>query len=291
MEKFVTLTLLGVSRGMIYSLVALSLVLIWRATRVVNFAQGAMAMFTTYIAYTLVEHGYGYWAAFVLTLVVGFLLGGVVERVLIRPVESGNPLNAVIVALGLLVFLQALAPLIWGGGIRSYPPAFGRRAYQVGGYSTLSPFDLFIIAAVAVVAVLLALLFRFTGLGLRMRAAAFEPEVARLLGVPVGRMLTLGWALAAIAGSLAGLLAAPFVFVSPNNMDGIFVYGFTAAVIGGLDSPVGAVVGGVGLGVLLSYSSGYVSPNLVAISALLVLIVLLMVRPNGLFARTSARRV
>ncbi len=178
------------------------------------------------------------------------MLGALVERVLIRRVEDGPPLNAVIVALGLLILLEAVAGMIWGNTPRSFPPAFSIRGYDIGGTRVLfSPNDTFtVLVVLAVTALALRALFLGTDIGLKMRAAAFRPEVARLLGVRVGRMFTLGWALAALVGSLAGVLVAPSVFVGPNQFDAILVFGFTAAVIGGLDSPAGAVVGGVLLG-------------------------------------------
>lgn len=291
MARFLGLTFTGISTGMIYAAVALAIVLIWRATRIVNFALGALAMFTTYLAFSVLSVGGGYWLAFVVALVAGLAIGAVVERLLIRRVETRPPLDAVIVTLGLLIFTVALAGMIWGGGFRSFPPAFSIRNFDLGSVSLLSPTDLFVVGAVAVVAGSLFVLFRFTDTGLRMRAAAFEGDVARMLGVRVGRMLTLGWALGGVAGSLAGVLVAPSVFLQPNNMDGVFVTGFTAAVIGGLDSPAGAVVGGLGLGIALSYVSGYMGGNLVTLAALVILIVVLMLRPSGIFARRPARRV
>jgi branched-chain amino acid transport system permease protein len=291
MATFLGLTFSGISTGMIYAAVALAIVLIWRATRVVNFALGALAMFTTYLAFSVLSVGGGYWLAFVVALAAGLGIGAVVERLLIRRVETRPPLDAVIVTLGLLIFTVALAGMIWGGRFRSFPPAFSIRNFELGSVSLLSPTDLFVVGAVAVVAGFVFVLFRFTDTGLRMRAAAFEGEVARLLGVRVGRMLTLGWALGGVAGSLAGVLVAPSVFLQPNNMDGVFVTGFTAAVIGGLDSPAGAIVGGLGLGIALSYVSGYMGGNLVTLAALLILIVVLMLRPAGIFARRPARRV
>jgi branched-chain amino acid transport system permease protein len=291
MERFLGLTFTGISTGMIYAAVALAIVLIWRATRVVNFALGALAMFTTYLAFSVLGVGGGYWLAFAVALLAGLVIGALVERVLIRPVESGPPLNPVIITLALLILTEALAGMIWSGRFRSFPPPFSIRNFDLGPVSALSPADLFVIAAVAVVAGLLFVLFKFTDVGLRMRAAAFEGEVARMLGVRVGRTLTLGWALAGVAGSLAGVLVAPYVFLQPNNMDGVFVTGFTAAVIGGLDSPAGAIIGGLGLGIALSYVSGYMGGNLVTLAALAILIVVLMIRPAGLFARRPARRV
>jgi branched-chain amino acid transport system permease protein len=292
MQRFVDLTLNGIAGGAIYAAVALSLVLIWRATRILNFAQGAMLMVTTFIGTSVLAAGGGYWLALAVALASGFALGAVVERVLIRRIEGAPPLNAVVVTIGLFVLLVALAGMIWGGNPRSYPPAFGIRGYDIGGHRVLfSPNDLFTVVAVGVVMVALVVLFRLTSLGLRMRAAAFEPEVARLLGVRVSRMFTMGWGLAATAGALAGVLVAPSVFVAPNNFDGILVFGFTAAVLGGLESPPGALVGGVVLGVALSYVSGYLGPELVTLGALVILVAVLMVRPQGLFAHAGERRV
>jgi branched-chain amino acid transport system permease protein len=292
MSRFLDLTLNGISNGMIYAAVATAFVLIWRATRIVNFAQGAMLMITTFIAWSVIDAGGGYWLGFVVAIVSGLILGAVVELVLIRPVEQGPPLNAVIVAIGLLIFLQAAAGMIWGGTPRSFPPAFSIRGYDIGGHHVLfGPFDLFTVLAVLGAALLLLLLFRGTSIGLQMRASAFEPAVARLQGVRVGRMFTLGWALASAAGSLAGVLIAPAVFVGPNNFDPVTVFGFTAAVLGGLDSPLGAVVGGLVLGMSLSYVAGYAGSSLVTLAALAILIAVLMVRPTGLFSAAEARRV
>jgi branched-chain amino acid transport system permease protein len=292
MQRFIDLTLNGIAGGAIYAAVALSLVLIWRATRILNFAQGAMLMVTTFIGTSVLAAGGGYWLALTVALASGFVLGAVVERVLIRHIEGAPPLNAVVVTIGLFVLLVALAGMIWGGNPRSYPPAFGIRGYDIGGHRVLfAPNDLFIVVAVGVVMVALVVLFRFTSLGLRMRAAAFEPEVARLLGVRVTRMFTMGWGLAAVAGALAGVLVAPSVFVAPNNFDGILVFGFTAAVLGGLESPPGALVGGLVLGVSLSYVSGYLGPELVTLGALAILVAVLMVRPQGLFAPAGERKV
>jgi branched-chain amino acid transport system permease protein len=292
MTKFIDFTLNGVSSGAIYAAVALALVLIWRATRIVNFAQGAMLMVTTFIASAVINSGATYVEGFLVALACGLVLGAIVERVLIRRVENAPPLNAVIVTLGLYTLLVAGAGMIWGNTPRSFPAAFSLRGYTVGKTPLLfSPNDLFIVLIVVAVALILALLFRFTSVGLQMRASAFAPEVARLLGIRVGRMLTLGWALAAVAGALAGVLVAPSTFVGPNSFDPILIFGFVAAVLGGLDSPPGAVVGGLALGLALSYVSGYEGSALEPIAALVILVAVLMVRPSGLFSATVERRV
>jgi branched-chain amino acid transport system permease protein len=292
MTKFIDLTLSGISDGAVYAAVALALVLIWRATRIVNFAQGAMLMITTFIASAIINGGGSYVIGFVVALASGLVFGAVVERVLIRPVEGAPPLNAVIVTLGLYTLLIAVAGMIWGNQPRAFPAAFSLRGYRVGGTTLLfTPNDTFIVVVVLVVALLLALLFRGTRVGLQMRAAAFAPEVARLLGTRVGRMFTLGWALAAVAGSLAGVLVAPSVFLGPNSFDPILISGFVAAVLGGLDSPPGAVIGGIILGLALSYVSGYEGSALAPLAALLILVLVLMVRPTGLFSAARERRV
>jgi branched-chain amino acid transport system permease protein len=290
--RFIDLTLSGISDGAVYAAVALALVLIWRATRIVNFAQGAMLMVTTFIASAVITKTGSYALGVFVALASGLVLGAVVERVLIRPVESAPPLNAVIMTLGLYTLLVAGAGMIWGNTPRSFPAAFSLRGYRVGATTLLfTPNDLFIVLTVIGVAGLLALLFRATSLGLRMRASAFAPEVARLLGVRVGGMFTLGWALAALVGALAGVLVAPSVFLGPNSFDPLLISGFVAAVIGGLDSPPGAVVGGIVLGVALSYVSGYAGSSLVPLAALAILVAVLMVRPGGLFSASKERRV
>jgi branched-chain amino acid transport system permease protein len=286
------LTLGGLSVGMIYAAIGLSLVLIWRATRILNYAQGGMAMFTTYLAFEVIHHTGSYWAGFAAALVAGLLLGGLIERVVIRPVENKPPLNAIIVTIGLLIFLEGLAGVIYGGQYRSFPAAFSINGLHVGSAALgISANDVFVAVAVLIAALLLAVLFRYTAVGLRLRAAAFSPSVSRLLGVRVGRMLILGWALAGLIGALAGVLVSPSTFLYPNSMDAIFVLGFTAAVIGGLDSPAGAVAGGLILGVVLSYVGGYLGSDLVPLFGLAALVVVLMIRPEGLFSAPAARQV
>ena len=292
MQEFVEFTLGGVAFGMIYAAIALALVLIWRGTRILNYSQGGMAMFTTYVALIVINHTGNYWEGFVLALISGLLLGAVLERLVVRHVENKPPLNAVVVTIGLLIFLEGLAGIMYGGQFRSFPPAFSIVGLTLGSTALgISRNDVFTAAAVLAAALLLAALFRFTAVGLRLRATAFDANVARLLGVRIGRVLTLGWALAGLIGALAGVLVSPQTFLYPNSMDSIFVLGFTAAVIGGLESPVGAVVGGVLLGVALNLAGGYLGSDLVPLFGLAVLVLVLMVRPSGLFSTTSVRRV
>jgi branched-chain amino acid transport system permease protein len=290
MRTFLILTVDGVTSGFVFAIVALALVMIWRATRVINYAQGAMGMFTTYVALFAITHGATYWLAFVIALGGGFLLGAGIERVVVRPVESRPPLNVVILTLGLLIFLEALAPMLFGGQVKSFPAPFSRIDISIGTTQLyISPFDIFVVGAVILTMVVLLVFFQRTTIGLRMRAAAFSPEIARLLGVRVGRMLTLGWGLAALLGAMAGVLIAPAIFLYPNNMDEVLVFGFTGAVLGGLDSPVGAVVGALLVGLGLSYVGGYAGSDLETIGGLVIMIAVLMVRPQGLFAARRQR--
>jgi branched-chain amino acid transport system permease protein len=290
MDRFVFLTFDGLSRGAVYAAFALALVLIWRATRIVNFAQGAMAVATAYAGYSVASATGSYWLGFVVALAGGLLLGAGVERVVMRFVDHSSPLNGVVVALGLVLVIQAVLGMIYGNEFRPAAAPFSRDAFTVGGVALLSRFDLFVFAAVGAVVGLLVLLFTRTPVGLRMRAAAFAPDVSRLLGVDVGGMLTLGWALAAAVGSLAGMLVIPTELgLHPNAMDIVFVSSFTAAVVGGLDSAIGAVVGGVVVGLLLSYVSGYLGATVAPMAVLALLLVVLLGRPGGLFGTVRAR--
>jgi branched-chain amino acid transport system permease protein len=292
MQEFVQFTLGGVSVGMIYAAIALSLVLIWRGTRILNYSQGGMAMFSAYVALIVVNHTGNYWLGFAAALASGLVLGAVLERVVVRPVENKPPLNAVIVTIGLLILIEGVAGIFYGGQFRSFPPAFSVTGIKIGSFALgVSWNDVFIAVAVLAAALVLAAVFRYTAVGLRMRATAFSPAVARLLGVRIGRVLTLGWALAGLFGALAGVLVSPSTFLYPNSMDSIFVLGFTAAVIGGLESPGGAIAGGVILGVLLNYVGGYLGSDLVLLFGLVILVLVLMVRPSGLFSTTAARQV
>jgi branched-chain amino acid transport system permease protein len=292
MDRFVFLTFDGLSRGAVYAAFALALVLIWRATRIVNFAQGAMAVATAYAGYSVSAATGSYWLGFAVAVLGGLVLGAVTERVVMRFVDHSSPLNGVVVALGLVLVIQGVLGMIYGNEFRPAGTPFSRDAFTVGGVALLSRFDLFVFAAVFAVVSLLAVLFTRTDVGLRMRASAFAPDVSRLLGVNVGGMLTLGWALAAAVGSLAGMLVIPTELgLHPNAMDIVFVSSFTAAVVGGLDSPFGAVAGGLIVGLLLSYVSGYLGATVAPIAVLLLLVVVLLGRPGGLFSRSAARAV
>ena len=294
MEALTFQVLAGLATGSIYASLALALVMIYQATHLINFAQGEMAMFATYIAWSLINAGVGYWQAFVLTVLIAFVLGVLIERIVIRPVEDAPVLAVVVVFIGLLVILNSIAGWIFSYTIKSFPSPFP--AEPIFGIRYLSAHQMGALGVTLVVLLLLYLFFRFTPLGLAMRAAAQNPISGRLVGIRVGWMLALGWGLAAVLGAITGLMVVPTTYLQPTMMDTILIYAFAAAVVGGIENPAGAVVGGLGLGVLLNLLGTYVgflkhAPELNLPVALAVLLVVLLIRPAGLFGRTLVRRV
>ena len=279
----------GLATGGIYASVALALVMIYQATHLVNFAQGEMAMFSTYIAWSLINAGMPYWAAFFITVAAAFVAGVVIERVIVRPVENSSILAVVIVFIGLLVILNSLAGWIYSYTIKSFPSPFP--AEPLFGNSYVSSHELGSLAITLIVLALLYVFFRFTPLGLAMRAAAQNPESSRLVGIRVGWMLALGWGLASAIGAIAGMMVAPIVFLEPNMMSGILLYAFAGALLGGIDSPGGAVLGGLIVGVLENVAGTYIGTEIKLTVALVLIVGVLVVRPQGLFGSVQVKRV
>jgi branched-chain amino acid transport system permease protein len=279
----------GLATGGIYASVALALVMIYQATHLVNFAQGELAMFSTYIAWSLIQAGMPYWAAFFLTAGLAFLLGVVIERVIVRPVEDAPILSVVIVFIGLLVIFNSLAGWIFSYTIKPFPSPFP--AEPPFGNRYVSSHELGSIAITLVVLSMLFVFFRFTPLGLAMRAAAQNPVSSRLVGIRVGWMLALGWGLAGAIGAIAGMMVAPTVFLEPNMMSGILLYAFAAALLGGIDSPGGAVLGGFIVGVLENLVGSFLGTELKLTVALVLIVGVLVVRPSGLFGKVLVTRV
>jgi len=294
MADFMQQVVAGLASGSIYASLALALVLIHRATGVINFAQGQMATLSTYIAWTLTtNHGWNYWPAFAFTLIASFLGGAAIHQGVIRPNEKGSVLRVVIVTIGLLIAIDGLITLVWSGEVRAVESPFPSGTMEMAGVA-ISIQDIGTIAVVLGTVVVLWLLFQYTKLGLAMRAAATNPAEARLVGVRVTWMLSLGWGLAAALGAISGMLAAPSLFLDPNLMAALLIYAFAAAVLGGIDSPVGAVVGGLALGVglnLLGTYIDFVGADLRLPAALLVILVVLLVKPSGIFGREEVKRV
>jgi branched-chain amino acid transport system permease protein len=293
MSQFFQQVVSGLASGGIFASLALALVLIYRATRAINFAQGEMATVSTFVAWSLVHHGMPFWGAFFLTLALSFVGGVALERIVIRPVEDAPVLTVVIVTLGLAVLLNGFTSVEWGSEVKKFPSPFPTRPIHVGGVA-FSIQDLGVIGVSIALVVGLGAFFRFTKLGLALRAAALNPEASRLVGVRVSWMLALGWGLAAVLGAVSGMMIAPVVFLDPNMMQTVLLYALAAAILGGMDSPVGAVVGGLALGVILNLTGAYVNfigGTLRLPVALAVILLVLLVRPSGLFGRTAVRKV
>jgi branched-chain amino acid transport system permease protein len=289
MHQFLQQIFSGLAAGAIYASLALALVMIYRATDLVNFAQGEMAMFSTYIAWTLVNAGVPFWAAFLLTLVASFVGGMTIERIVIRPVENAPVLAAVVVTIGLLLIFNSLAGFIFSYTLQEFPSPFPDRTL-FGALMTTR--DLGVIGVTLAMLFLLFVFFRYTTTGLAMRAAAQNPESARLCGIPVGRMLAIGWGLAAAIGATAGIMVAPILFLDPNMMGGVLLYAFAGALLGGITSPFGAVVGGLIVGVTENLVGAYLIASQLKLTVALALIMLVLVfRPNGLFGKATVRRV
>jgi len=291
MNAFLDQIFAGLATGGIYASVALALVMIYQATHLVNFAQGEMAMFSTYIAWSLINAGMPYWAAFFLTIAIAFVLGVLVERIIVRPVERAPVLSVVVVFIGMLVIFNSLAGWIYTYTIKVFPSPFPKQPLHWGGHF-VSAHQLGAVGVTLVVLALLYAFFRYTSLGLAMRAVAQNPESSRLVGIRVGRMLALGWGLASAIGAIAGMMVAPTVYLEPNMMSGILLYAFAAALVGGIDSPAGAVLGGFLVGVLENLLGAYVVGNELKLVVALVLIVgVLVVKPSGLFGKVHVTRV
>ena len=292
-DIFAQQTVAGLAQGAIFASLALALVLIYRATEVINFAQGEMAMATTYIAYQLTLWHIAYWLTFFLTLAIAFVLGVVVYGVLIRPVQHRSVIALVIVTVGLFILIDGLVTWKWGADLKFMQAPFGNNVYHAGGVS-FSRQDLGVLLVSILSVILLWVLFQFTKLGLAMRAAALRPAAAALVGVRVDWMLAIGWGLAAVLGAVAGLMTEPSQFLQPTMMQAILLYAFAAAVLGGLESPAGSVVGGLALGVFLNLVGQYVgfaTSELRLPIAFAVLLVVLLFKPTGLFGRKQVRRV
>ena len=290
MEAFLHQIFSGLANGCIYGSVALALVMIYQATHHINFAQGEMATFSTFIAWALIQAGWPYWGAFLTTVVLSFVGGLVLQRLILRPVEKAPVLTNVIVFIGLLLIFNALSGWIFDHTLKTFPSPFPKDSALATQY--FSAHDLGSVAVMLGVLLSLFGFFRFTPLGLAMRAAAQNPDSARLVGIRVSWMLALGWGLAAAIGAVAGMMVAPIVFLDPNMMSGILLYGFAAALLGGIDNPLGAVVGGFVVGVLENLLGAYVIGTELKLTVALVLIVgTLTLRPNGLFGKTVVTRV
>ena len=289
MDALLHQILAGLATGSIYASVALALVMIYQATHLVNFAQGELAMFSTYLAWSMINAGMPYWVAFFATIALAFLAGVLIERIVVRPVENAPVLSVVIVFIGLLVIFNSLAGWIFTYTIKVFPSPFPSE--PLFGQHYVSSHELGATIVTLIVLALVYAFFRFTPLGLAMRAAAQNPGSARLVGIRVGWMLALGWGLASAIGAVAGMMVAPIVYLDPNMMSGILLYAFAAALVGGIDNPGGAVFGGFLVGVLENLIGAAIGNDLKLTVALVLIIGVLVIKPSGLFGKTHVVRV
>jgi len=292
MERFIQVLVDGWATGSLYGALAVAVVLIYRTTGIVNFAQGELAMFSTFIAWGLMQAGLPLGLAVLATLALSFLGGMLIERVIIRPVEGGEVLTLVIVTLGLYILVNSLAGWIWGFGNRAFPSLFGDGSFDVAGAAV--PYESLgiVVVLIALVAILFAV-FQRTKVGLAMRAVAMNPESSRLHGISVGRTLMIGWGVAALVGALAGVLIAPRLFLDVNFMGAVLIYSFAAATLGGFDSPLGALIGGWIVGIAEGLAGTYVDfigSDLKILVPLTVILVVLLIRPTGLFGSAEVAR-
>lgn len=297
MLKFITAVLTSLATGSIYALMSTALVLVWRSTRVINFAQAGQAVFTTYIGYEVTIRSGSYWIGVAAAIISGALVGAVIDRFFMRPIfkriKSGPivMIAPVVATLGLLGIIQAIIGFIWGLTYQSIPAPVSTDGYQIFGSTiAFSPFNLMVLIAVTISMLLLTLLFQRTNIGLALRASAYSPEIAKLSGIKVDAIRTLGWALAGAAGGLAGMLFIPSSYLYPNAMDVLLVFGFIAAVIGGLDSLFGAVAGAMILGFAINFATSYISSKLVFPMAFIILILVLLIKPGGIFSSVKGRK-
>ena len=301
MEQLLQQIASGLANGAIYACVALALVMIYVSTDHLNFAQGEMAMFSTYIAWQLMNWGLNYWLAFVLTVAISFVIGVLIERIVLRPLHNAPVLSVVVVFIGLLAICNSMAGAIWSYLIKEFPSPFPKAEFGIAG--VIGPHQLGVVLVTLIVLSLLFVFFRYTPLGLAMRAAAQNPSSARLVGVRVDWMLALGWGLAAAVGAVAGVMVAHIVYLDPNMMAGILLYAFASALVGGIGNPGGAVVGGFIVGILenmvayvgnmIEKETGiYIIGNGEKLTvALIIVIFVLTVKPAGLFGRVVVKRV
>ena len=292
MERFIQVLVDGWATGSLYGALAVAVVLIYRATGIVNFAQGELAMFSTFIAWGLLQAGLPLLLAVIVTLALAFAGGMVIERAIIRPVEGGEVLTLVIVTLGLYIFINSLAGWIWGFGNRAFPSLFGDGSFDLAG-ATIPVESLGIVAVLIALVSILFAVFQRTKVGLAMRAVAMNPESSRLHGISVGRTLMIGWGVAALVGALAGVLIAPRLFLDVNFMGAVLIYSFAAATLGGFDSPLGALIGGWIVGIAEGLAGTYVDfigSDLKILVPLTVILVVLLIRPTGLFGSAEVAR-
>jgi branched-chain amino acid transport system permease protein len=289
MEELVQQVLGGIATGAIYACIALAVVMIYQAIDHFNFAQGEMAMFSAFLTWQMIDWGANYWVAFFVCVVISFLGGIAIERIVFAPLHNAPVFTHIVVFIALFQIFNAGAGFIWEFTIKEFPSPFPEKL----PFDTvlIGPHELGMTLITLIMLGLIFMFFRFTPIGLAMRAAAASPESARLVGISVGWMVALGWGLAAAIGAVGGMMIAPVVYLEPNMMLGILLYGFAGAVVGGLTSPGGAVIGGFLMGVIEPLAGMAIGSELKLTVALVVIVIILIFKPSGLFGRVVVQRV
>jgi branched-chain amino acid transport system permease protein len=292
MSLFLTQLMNGIGSGAVYASLALALVLVFRTTGILNFAQGEMALYSTYLVWYFTQHDMPVWIAILLSMAISFVGGAAIERVLIRPVEQASPLVLVIVTIGMFLAINSIAQVQFGNDIKLLPRAYPNKTWLPGNVQ-ISSDTLVLVGVLLAECLILYLMLNRTRIGLAFRAVASNPESSRLVGVPVGRMLMLGWAMAAAIGALAGALVVAPVGLQGASMQSILVYAFASAALGGFDSPLGAVVAGLIVGVAGTMTTQYFHAvhDIELVVPFGLILVVLLVRPSGLFGSTRVERV
>jgi len=289
MDAFIHQVFVGLANGSLYASLALALVMIYRSTGMVNFAQGEMAMVSTYVALSLIHAGFSYWTAFFLTVVLSFAGGMAIERIVIRPVSHASELSVVTVFIGLLLIFNSIAGWIWGYSIQQFPSPFSKFSFLANPY--LSPHQVGAVGMTLCVLILLYVFFRFTKMGLAMRGTTDNGVSSRLVGIPVSRMLGIGWGLAGALGAVVGMMVAPSLFLDPNMMVGLLLYAFAGALLGGISNPLGAVAGGFIVGVIEDLLGVYIDNELRFTAAMVLIVCVLLFKPAGIWGKHTVKRV
>ena len=301
MFEFFNTLLIGITAGSIYSLMAISIVLVWRSTRVVNFAAGGLALASSFVGAAILEKTGSFWIALPIAMLAGAVFSAFIEYFFLRPLlkRSGDKgaeiFLPIIATLGLLGIIKTILNFIYGESVGSLPPPLSDKGFIVSGESiALSPMRILILGIVLFLMISLTLIFQRTNLGLSLRASSFAPEISRLSGIRVDLIRTVGWAISGAAGAAAGILQTTngAGSVSPESFEFslLLVFGFVAAVIGGIESLVGAVLGGLTLGIILAFILMYVGGSLVFFAAFVILILVLLLRPHGIIGAKGGRR-
>ena len=281
----------GLATGSLYALTAVAVVVVFRNTRTINLAQGDFAMMGAFLALVFLKNfELNYFVAFALTVICIMGLGVLTERIVMRPIADSDWLTLFTATLGVYYILHGVSGLFWGRDTKAFPITFDPTPVHVFG-TIISEGHLINMAWVAGIGVVLYVFFKYTKQGIAMRAVTDDPQTAALMGVPVKFIVMLTWAMAGLLAAFAGILSAPIIYVAPEMMDEVLIKGYVAAVFGGLYSIPGAIVGALMIGVAENLAGGYLGAHYKVVTAFVMIVVLLAIRPQGLFGIQRRREI